>query len=471
MQIEKLQVVLKPRSMWESADLGTQLAVRWFFPLSVSWILLALPFLLISFQFDHLLAQLVFLWWFKPLYERAVLMSLSILTFDGRLTIRAILGGFTDIRLWFYLTIFRFSWARSEHTPIDALEDLDFNAQSQRRHWLYASDSRIAFLVSLFGLLIEAIIVVALVSLFYFLTQSDFNSAYAGVLKILNINEISKEESVFLTIAIFIAMGISAVFYVSVGFATYLDRRTIKEGWDLELGFKKIINRLGIVVFGFILVVPSVDLLANEYGDDIDETLTRVLSTPELNQSTTIRVPEHLSEYVQAMLKVEDVEPTRYRVGIGSAVMAWILRFILISALVVMIGFFFYKLYEKYGTGSASINKGGKAPPQIIRVRKLPRNVHRTIQTYWSDGQFRDALALLYSATVVYVDATFSCDILDSDTEGDCIRKTKNIDADSRDAFRVITQTWLRLAYGNGTPSEESFQTAMRLFEQHIAPS
>ncbi|MCY4129507.1 MAG: DUF4129 domain-containing protein [Gammaproteobacteria bacterium] len=468
MQIERLQVVLKPRTMWESADLGTKLAMRWFLPLSLSWVLLALPFLLISFQFDRFVIQLLFLWWFKPLYERAVLMTLSILIFDGRITLGGVLKGFADSRLWFYLTFFRLSWRRSENTPIDALEDLDFNTQSQRRNWLYAGDTRIALIVSLFGLMIEAIIVLAIISLFYFLTQSDFNSAYSGVLKILNINEISKEESIFLLIAVFLAMWVSAIFYVSVGFATYIDRRTIKEGWDLELGFKKIVNRLGVLALGVFLVLPNVDLIARESDAETDAILENVLDAPEFNQTKTITVPEHLSQYFQDMFKVEDDGPTRYRVGIGSTIFAWILKFLLIGALIVALVFFFYKFYATYGIGS-SLRTGEKSEPsQTVRIRALPTNLVQTIREDWSNGRIRDALALLYSAAVVYIDKKFSCDILESDTEGECLRKTSTIDTESRDAFQEVTRIWLRLAYGNSKPSDEIFESALLRFEKHI---
>lgn len=469
MQIERLQVVLKPRTKWESADLGTKLALRWFLPLSLSWALLALPFLLMSFQFDRFLSQLLFLWWFKPLYERAVLMTLSILIFDGRVTLRSVLRGFSDPRLWFYLSIFRLSWRRSENTPIDALEELDFNTQSQRRKWLYTGESRIAAVVSLFGLMIEAVIVLAIISLFYFLTQSDFNAAYSGVLKILNINEISEEESIFLIIAIFFAMWMSAVFYVSVGFAAYLNQRTIKEGWDLELGFKRIINRLGVLVLGLLLALPSVDLIAREGGADPHEILEHVLEAPEFNQTKTITVPEHLSQYTQDMFKVDDVEPRRYRVGVGSAILSWVLKIILIGALVVALVFFFSRFYAMSGFRSSSGLDGGSRHSQSVRIRSLPTNLLQTIRVEWSNGRVREALALLYSAAVILIDTRFSCDILESDTEGDCLKKTNDIEVDSRDIFREITQIWLLLAYGKSKPSEERFQSALQRFEEHIA--
>ena len=471
MQIERLQVVLKPRTMWESADLGTKLALRWFLPLSLSWILLALPFLVIALQFERFVIQLLFLWWFKPLYERTVLMTLSILTFDGRVTSRGLLRGFVDTRLWFYLTIFRFSWRRSENMPIDALEDLDFNNQVQRRKSLYAGDIRIAGIVSLFGLIVEVTIVLAVISLYYFLTQSDFNSAYSGVLKILNINEISNTESVLLLVTIFVAMGISAVFYVSVGFATYLNRRTIKEGWDLQLGFRKLVNRLGIFVLAGLLILPSVDLSASEPSTNTDTILREVLSEPEFNQSKTVTVPAHLSQFIQDLLKVEDAESRRYEVGIGSTIFAWILKFILIGALIVALVFFFFRFFTTYGFSPVSSKSKAAEQPQTLSTRTLPTNPIQTIKSDWSDGRTREALALLYSATVTFIDQEYSCNILESDTEGDCIRKTDAIETNARDAFQDITRIWLHLAYGNRTPTEESFQSALNLFQAHIVSS
>ena len=471
MQIEQLQVALKPRTMWECADLGTKLALRWFPSLAIAWLLIALPFLFIAMQFERFLIQLLFLWWFKPLYERTVLMALSILIFDGRLTIRGILRGFTDTRLWFYLTLFRFSWRRSENTPIDALEELDFTTQSQRRQWLYASDNRIAVIVTSFGLMIEAIIVLALIALFYFFTQSDFNSAYAGALKILNINEIGKQESTFLLSAIFIAMGVSAVFYVSVGFATYLNRRTIKEGWDLELGFKKIVNRLGVLVLSAALVLPGLEAIARESASDVEAVLSEVLNAPEFNQTKTIIVPEHLSEYVHDLFRVEDVEPSRIQVGIGSRVVSWILKFILISSLIVAFVFLIYKFHATYGSGVLRRRAKGSDFTQSIRVRSLPANVLQTIQQHWLNQEIRESLSLLYSASVIYVDAKFTCNIKECDTEGECIRKTRDIQEDARDTLLEITQLWMQMAYAKTTPSEERFRSALQRFEKHVAPA
>ena len=113
MQIDQLRVALKPRSKWEAADLGIKLAIRWFLPLQIAWLALALPFFILALQLDGFISQVFLLWWFKPLYERPVLMTLSTLIFNGRVTFRGVLQGFADWRLWLYLSIFRLSWHRA----------------------------------------------------------------------------------------------------------------------------------------------------------------------------------------------------------------------------------------------------------------------------------------------------------------------------------------------------------------------
>jgi hypothetical protein len=41
------------------------------------------------------------------------------------------------------------------------------------------------------------------------------------------------------------AIAIVEPFYVAAGFALYLNRRTLLEGWDLELAFRRLAARLG----------------------------------------------------------------------------------------------------------------------------------------------------------------------------------------------------------------------------------
>ena len=150
---------------------------------------------------------------------------------------------------------------------------------------MFESEERNDFSITLLGVLIELILIVSIVQLFTFLTETDFNAAYAGILKLLNIDEISGVQAIFLLGTIFVAIGITAVFYVSVGFASYLNRRTVMEGWDLELGFKKIVGRLGVAVLAMLLLIPAADVSAKTEPEDSTTVLKEILDRPEFNQS------------------------------------------------------------------------------------------------------------------------------------------------------------------------------------------
>ena len=468
MQIDRLRIVLKPRTKWEAADLGIKLAVRWYLPLQFAWLVLAAPFFFVAVQLDGFLSKVFLLWWFKPLYERPVLMCLSILIFDGRVTLRGILQGFADWRLWLYLTIFRLSWHRGGNAPIGALEGLDFSTESQRRKWLYEGEERNDFSITSLGLLIELVIVFSIVQLISLLTETDFNAAYVGILKFLTINEIGDSQALILLGIIFVAMGVTAVFYVSVGFATYLNRRTVMEGWDLEIGFKKLISRLGVVALIALLVLPNTAVIASEADESPDRVVAQVLDEPEFNQNETISVPEHMRDVLRWLID-RDYEAEPVKEGAMGQVLATVLKLVLIIALIYVLCLFFYKFYNAYGFGSRREEDESLSLRQTERIKKLPKDVLKTTQNHWEEGRYRDALALLYNAAVAYADGRFTCSIRDSDTEGDCLRKTRNIDRSARNAFVKITRLWRNLAYGGELPSEEKFREAIQGFSDDIA--
>ena len=264
-------------------------------------------------------------------------MALSTLVFDGHVTLRRIMQGFKDARLLSYLTVVRLSWQRASNSPIDALEDAEFETQSQRRKWLFGTSERVDLLISGFGLAFEIVVALSLVLLLSLFTQTDLNAAYSGILKYLNMNAISTSEAFLLLSSLFVAMSISAVFYVSVGFATYLNQRTIKEGWDIELGFKKLVNRLATVVLALVLFIPSVDALANEPNADMRSTLEEVLSEPEFNQTRSIAIPAHLREYVEQSVRPQQAEVVRKRITFVERLLAWLLKIVLIGALIVFL--------------------------------------------------------------------------------------------------------------------------------------
>lgn len=467
MEVERLRVALRPRTNWEATDLGVRFATTWYVPLQLVWIATALPFFLFALTLDGLIKQLFFIWWFKPIYERSVLTALSLLLFDEKVTLRKLIKGFNSARLLLYVSFFRFSWSRASNTPIDALEGLGSTKVGRRSEQLYRRHERVDFVISAIGLLVEISLVYSLVFMFHFLTQNDINAVYSGMLKWINLDEISLAQKLFWLVSAFIAMAVSAVFYVSVGFATYINCRTIREAWDIELGFKKLINRLGVLVLFVVVALPMHDALAQEDAQRTDDVvLAEVFDEPEFNQAEIVSVPIHLKNYIEGLAKKLFVEPERVRV---SNLAANILKVIFIGAIVVILSFFFYQLWQTFG-GSVlrQSRRSTKKPVQRYRETSLPRDFLRVIQDYWHGGYQREALALLYRSAITHIDARFNCGILTSDTEGECLIKTTQIEAQAGNSLKSITQLWINFAYGDREPSEEEFTTALNSLEKHI---
>ena len=470
MEIEKLQIALKPRTNWEAADLGIKLAMRWFLPLLLAWTITALPFLgLALLWFDGLVAQLIFLWWFKPVYERSVLMWLSRFVFDDRPTWESTVAGFRSMRLFFYVSVARLSWCRAGDSPVDAVEDLDLGSAGRRRRNLYEYANRVDFVVTLFGLLFEVTLVFLFVMLFTLFTQSDFNSAYAGWLKWVSIDEIPQWKKLYLLGSAFVAMAIGGVIYVSIGFSTYLNRRTIKEAWDIQLGFTKLVNRLGVVVLAVCLVTINSDLAAQtqNQGQDRYMSVHDVLAGPEFNQTREISVPEPLVNLLSE-LETEAFSGERKKLRTNSFFAA-VIKFLFITLLILALAFLFYKLYRNYGLDWTSSEEQKTEIGPSAGLQSLPRNHRELIDRYWKAGKLREAVALLYRAAVKHVDTRFACEIEASDTEVDCTRKSRKIESNAREAFKAITALWVKFAYGQQTPSKQEFDHALARFDRYIA--
>src|SRR5690606_20555067 len=78
MKLENMAFVARPRSPWEAVDLGLHMARAWWWPLCVSWLVLAVPVTVVLWLLpvpNEWLPWLI--WWLKPLFERPQLYIVS----------------------------------------------------------------------------------------------------------------------------------------------------------------------------------------------------------------------------------------------------------------------------------------------------------------------------------------------------------------------------------------------------------
>lgn len=249
MNIDQLSVKLRPRNRWEAADVGFAMGRKWFVPLWLLWLAVAIPFeavlvliLIYGLQW-HPAWVFVLFWWFKPMFEQPLLYFLSRALFGEQLRVRDVLRQWWKVvspQLLQLLTIRRLSFSRSFDNPVAMLEQLRGKDRKQRLNVLHRRQGSVSVWLHIGCAFIEIILYASFVLLFYTLVPSE--------LDLFDLNDWYESETGWMAWldAFFnvLAISIVAPFYVSAGFALYIARRGELEAWDIELQFKQLRQRV-----------------------------------------------------------------------------------------------------------------------------------------------------------------------------------------------------------------------------------
>jgi len=240
MQVDAIAVELRPRSMWEAADLGVRMVQTnarsvWATcgPLFAVTFVLALSTVEIA---NWLPGLLIFC--LKPWLDRSILFVLSRAAFGQATRFGdlwrargAVWGG-----QWLAsLTWRRLSPWRAFTQPIYQLEGQRSKARRQRRTQLLQGQRGAAGGMHLAFANLEMILVMGLLSMAVWFAPED---ARGDVLR-----WITQDQSLATSLCTAGAYGVLVAllepFYVAAGFAMYLNRRVQLEAWDIEQEFRR----------------------------------------------------------------------------------------------------------------------------------------------------------------------------------------------------------------------------------------
>ncbi len=123
------------------------------------------------------------------------------------------------------------------------------------------------------------------------------------------------------------------------------------------------------------------------------------------------------------------------------------------------------------------LSKKAKSIPNIIlgmdiTQESLPDDVLATFSNYINNKQYREALSLLYRATLSAIIHRGDIDIPTSATEREC----SNMIADKRSKdesnfFKALTNAWVMLAYADRSPSVETLSHLREGWTRHYQNS
>ena len=462
MQLDAVTAEIRPRSDWEAVDLGFAMVRRDFWrSITVWWLALGIPAAIGAVVlWDHPLILLTLFWWLKPAGSRMVLFGLSRRLFGEVPSWRLI---WREIpRAWTRRFFYRFVWARfSPWLPVTlAVEDLEGLrgasykqrcAQVVRRGegvvmWLYfLSDIASAWL----GL--------GILFLVMMLVPNGQDGAWQQAIGSWDWEspmEIPLLLSRTVVACVMLGISLTDVFVVGAGFGVYINNRTWIEGWDVELAFKQLAQRLAkvaLVMISFLVMNSSADgnveitpatRIQEVKADEAFKVHSVTDRIPKSSPPSTSSLPLDL---IQALTQIFAVSVVVLLV----ALLVWVLwrnRYAFKSLRLV-------RSADRRAL-SARVVMGMNISPDT-----LPQDVPAAAWALWQGGRHQEALGLLYRGSISRVMELGRVEIQESDTEGDCLRRVIQAGAAVHpDYFKGITGVWVKMAYAGISPADIEVQ-------------
>ena len=252
MDLNDVAVAIRPRNHWEAIDLGFRMARELWRPLYGAWLCVLLPLsLLVHWLFaDSLVWALLAIWWLKPLADRVLLIVLSRAVFGAVPSVRETLAALPGaVRSGFVhaLTLARLDPGRSLNMPVWQLEGLTGSARRQRIRTLERRTRGAAVWHSVACWHLEAVIFFGVFLLTLSMIPPELTHTWDPWDWISTMPYwLELTLNAFYVLAIFVVEP----FFVAGGFCLYLNRRTVLEGWDIEIAFRRMAPRIVDVRLG-----------------------------------------------------------------------------------------------------------------------------------------------------------------------------------------------------------------------------
>jgi hypothetical protein len=460
MRAGALAIALRRRSPWEAMDLGLTMLQRWWRAVYLPHCLVALPIIALALAGAWAMGRpwvaLVVVWWMKPVYDRVVLHVLSRAVFGELQSTRQVLaqaGQWLGTGLVMALTFGRIGLTRSFKLPVRQLEGQSGRAARERATVLGRRIGGYAAWLTVICLGLE---VVVLWTSFGLLTQL-FVPAKADegkdLLEVLFGGE-AGEAAEWITwedaFAYPLAVLVLEPFYVAAGFALYLNRRTLLEGWDIEVALRRIAQRHALALIlacalGWALVfTPPAHAQDKTPDKNPREEIREVLKAKEFGYTKEGRRWEPRSRAKPSKTDNTWLEAIGYALAKAGEILLWLAGGGLLA----------YALWW----AARMLPRRGAPPPEPylppaalfgmdLAPEKLPPDVAAAAAALAREGRLREALGLLYRGALSELVHKRGVRLLASHTEGEAARLAQ------LPYFSLLVEAWQRCAYARRLPA------------------
>ncbi len=462
MRLEDVTAEIRPRSDWEAVDLGFAMVRRDFWRcFIVWWLALLLPLLVAGWFLREMpLVLAALFWWWKPAGSRMVLFELSRRLFGEQPGWKAV---FREIpRAWFRRFFYRMVIARfSPWLPVtlavEDLEGLHGKAYRQRAKQLARRGDGVVMWLYFAADLTAAWLALSIFAIVIMMMPEGESGPWQAALEAFDRDrpfEIPLVISWTAAGCAMLGMALVDLFVTGAGFGIYVNNRTWLEGWDVELAFKRLGQRLGRIAAMLVLVASMffpAPLQARESLPDQD-IISEVKAHGDFKvHSETHKVPVSKSKSGGSWG------------GFGNipGYVALIFGYTVLAVVIALLVWVIWRNRHAFRLPKGADGRSKEAPSarmvmgMEVTAESLPKDIPSAAWALWAAGRRHEALAMLYRGTISKVIDVARVEILESDTEGDCLRRVVDAGGAAHpDYFKGLTGTWMRLAYAAQEPPE-----------------
>ncbi len=477
MKLEAISAEIRPRSAWEAVDLGWALARRHYARILRFWLVAVVPIwaLILGFLHDRLFLAMVLIWWLKPIYERVPLFVLSRSLFGNPPGGRDLLRNWPRLMLGQLpqtLIIRRLSAHRTLVLPVAELENLRGRDFFDRAKILSLRSGGSAFTEQLAGLLMLHSVWLGIILMVYLMIPPQLQPSFELMGDGLEVFLAALPRFfVWIWIGLYLlALTLIAPFDVGGGFGLYLNTRSEIEGWDVELAFRRLSNRLltagAVAAAAVLLSMPVMTAQEAESTESADaatpkEVIEKILAHEDFKIHTESRVVGYEGGGLPWLWD-------------GGFVAAEILRFALIAIGVAFLAILLVRAIQAWVRtldlpDAPVVPKAKTVMGMNVRPESLPRDIVKQARSLWEGGRFHEAVSLLYRGAISWLIEQENVPILESDTEHECLQRSQATAKPGAAAyFNQLTGAWVAVAYGKRRPTDAQ---AGQLFENWPFPA
>ncbi|MEN9434825.1 MAG: hypothetical protein RLZZ422_2414 [Pseudomonadota bacterium] len=481
--IPQLAITLRERSPFEALDLGIRLTqtagIIW-----RGWLLFLVMISLLLWALlpsAELWIGMLVVWWLKPFYDRFLLQGFSQVVAEQPLTLTQWFNSLSKVLLhsplWAALTLKRFSPVRSYVQPIGQLEGLKGREARKRRTLLTQQFNRHAAFLSISLFVAQLALFLSCYGLLLVFDPTD--ATYEHIRNVFS-GYIDREEEYWhhlMDYSFWVAsIAITEPFYVAAGFTLYLNRRVQLEAWDIEQSLRALVQRLthkaSTVILSTLMIgiVVMSTLPSTSFANDTKSTPTETLSAERLpaNQAKT-QIENILTEHEQQTRTVyrwvekNKTTETKKAPQVPDQVITSLSQFLEGSLWVfIVLGLILALIYRqallKLLLPKTALSTAAPPPTTLfgldITAASLPKDIPAAVKAAWQQGDYRQALSLLYRSALYQLTHEQHLHIQTHHTEGDVLVLAKpTLPTEQWEYLKRLTQYWQQTAYGHITPN------------------